>query len=272
MNREILGKTIEKIHETNPILFHITNTVTISDCANITLSMGGSPLMSFCQEELDDILSLSSALVLNIGTMDLFMRNLIIKAGKLANQKNVPVILDPVGAGASKIRKELVESLIKEVRFAVIKGNMAEINTIAGVKNISNRGVDSIEEENNKEEIAIMLAQKLKTVIAITGKEDIITDGNAVVIVKNGIPLLRKITGTGCMTASLIGCACGSIKNHFISAVLGVSLMGIAGEIAEKQLSNYNGNGSLKVFILDSIFNINEKTYLDFLNISIYSI
>ena len=136
MSKELFGNIIETIREKNPLVFHITNTVTINDCANITLAMGGSPLMSFCKEELEEILSFSSALVINIGTMEKNMRKMVVKAGKIANKLNVPVVLDPVGAGASKPRKELVESLIKEVKFAVIKGNLAEIKTIAGLRKL----------------------------------------------------------------------------------------------------------------------------------------
>lgn len=149
------------------IVFHITNSVTINDCANITLALGGSPLMSYCKEELREILSFSSALVINIGTMESKMCEMVVEAGKLANELNVPVILDPVGAGASASRENLVKKLISNVKFAVIKGNLAEIKTIAGIKNENNKGVDSVEEFENSSSLARELAIELESVIAI---------------------------------------------------------------------------------------------------------
>lgn len=263
MEKEKIGNIIEEIREKQPLVYHITNTVTINDCANITLSMGGSPLMSFCEDELEEILSFTSALIINIGTMDKQMRKIVVKAGKIANKLGVPVILDPVGVGASKARKELIDDLLKNVKFAVIKGNLAEIKSMAGLKNMANRGVDSIETLENSDEIAKELALKLGTVIAITGKEDIISDGKRVAIIKNGTPILGKVTGTGCMTASLIGCACGSNKDYMLGTTLGVSLMGIAGELSEKTLRENEGNGTLRVKILDNIYNINKERFLE---------
>ena len=168
IEREQLGNVITKIREKQPIVFQITNTVTINDCANITLAVGASPLMSFCEEELEDILSFASSLVINIGTMDKQMRKMAVKAGQTANRMGKPVVLDPVGVGATKARKELVEDLLKNVHFAVVKGNMAEIKSIYGMENTANRGVDSVEDLENGDEIAKTLAKRYDTVIAVT--------------------------------------------------------------------------------------------------------
>ncbi|MDP0489402.1 MAG: hydroxyethylthiazole kinase [Fusobacterium sp. JB019] len=261
MEEKILGNIITKIREKQPIVFHITNMVTINDCANITLALGASPLMSFCEEELEDILSFSSALVLNIGTMDKSMKTMVVKAGKIANKLGKPVILDPVGAGASKARMELVGKLIENVDFAVIKGNMAEIKSIAGIKNKNNRGVDSVEALENADEIALDLAKKLNTVIALTGKQDIVTDGKRISKINNGTAILGKVTGTGCMTASLIGSACAAQQDNFLAATVGVSIMGISGEIAESRLSEGQGNASLRVGIIDSVYNMTSENF-----------
>ena len=256
MRAEILNIVREK----NPVVFYITNSVTINDCANITLALGGSPLMSYCKEELREILSFSSALVINIGTMESKMCEMVVEAGKLANELNVPVILDPVGTGASASRENLVKKLISNVKFAVIKGNLAEIKTIAGIKNENNKGVDSVEEFENSSSLAKELAIELESVIAITGKEDIVSDGKRVCKIKNGTPLLRKVTGTGCMTASLIGTICGAYREDiYEGAILGVVLMGIAGEIAEKSLTSEEGSGTFRMRIIDNIFNMTEE-------------
>lgn len=261
MEKNLLGTVVEKVREKQPIVFHITNTVTINDCANITLAMGASPLMSFCEEELEDILSFSSSLVINIGTMDKPMRDMVVKAGQIANRLGKPVILDPVGVGASAMRKNLVEDLIKNVKFAVIKGNMAEIKSIAGMKNDSNRGVDSVEELENADEIAKDLALRLNTVIALTGKQDIVTDGEKVAKINNGTPILGKVTGTGCMSASLVGSTCGATDNYFVGATTAIAIMGISGEIAESGLIKGQGNASLRVGIIDSVYNMNEEIF-----------
>lgn len=256
-----ISNIIDEIKEKKPIVFHITNVVTINDCANITLAIGASPLMSFCKEELREILSFSSSLVINIGTMEKSMTQMVVEAGKIANELNKPIILDPVGAGASKVRKKLIEELIKNVRFSVIKGNIAEIKAIAGIKNIINRGVDSIEEIDNADQFVKNLAQKLNCTIAMTGKKDIISDGKDVAIINNGISMLGKVTGTGCMTTSLIGSSCGVNKNYFLSSILGVSLMGISGEIAFEK-NHKIGNGTLRTKILDNIYNITKESFI----------
>lgn len=267
--KEQLGNVIKKIREKQPIVFHITNTVTINDCANITLAIGASPLMSFCEDELEDILSFASALVLNIGTMDKQMREMAVKAGQTANRLGKPVVLDPVGVGATRARKELVEKLLTNVHFAVVKGNMAEIKSIYGIENSANRGVDSVEDLENGVEIAKALAKRYDTVIAVTGKQDIISDGERVAKVNNGTTILGKVTGTGCMTASLVGSACGAERDYFIAAAAGVAMMGIAGEKAEEHYSVGNGNGTLRTEILDNICNMTGDRFMESENIEI---
>lgn len=250
---------LSKIKNKNPIVFHITNTVTINDCANITLSVGASPLMSFCKEELDDILSFSSALVLNIGTMDIALRQNALSACKKANEKNVPIVLDPVGVGASSERKKLVQTLLENAKFAVIKGNSAEINTIAGFKNEHNRGVDSHEDIKNPQELVKNLASKLNCTIAMSGAIDVVSDGEKVALISNGTKELSRVTGTGCMCASLIGSACGAGESGFESAVFGLSLMGMS---AEKFCgAGKSGNGSLRVALLDGVYNMDESLF-----------
>lgn len=254
------AKVISEIREKKPIVYQITNTVTINDCANITLAIGASPIMSFCEEELEDVLSFASALVINIGTMDKNMRKIVVKAGKIANRLGKPVVLDPVGAGATQARKELVEKLLKKVKFAVIKGNVAEIKAIYGMKNENNRGVDSVESSENIEEVAKELAKKYNCVIAATGKVDIVTDGEKVAKIENGDAVLGSVTGTGCMTGALIGSACGADEDYFAGAVCGITTMGIAGENAK---SVGEGSGTFRRVIMDSVYNMSEESFLE---------
>lgn len=254
------AKVITEIREKKPIVYQITNTVTINDCANITLAIGASPIMSFCEDELEDVLSFASSLVINIGTMDKSMRKIVVKAGKIANRLGKPVVLDPVGAGATKARKELVEKLLEKVKFAVIKGNVAEIKAIYGMKNENNRGVDSVESSDNIEEIAKELAKKYSCVIAATGKVDIVTDGERVAKIENGDAVLGSVTGTGCMTGALIGSACGAQDDYFAGAVCAITTMGIAGENAK---SVGEGSGTFRRVIMDSVYNMSEESFLE---------
>lgn len=269
LEKEQLGNVITNIREKKPIVFQITNTVTINDCANVTLAIGASPLMSFCADELEDILSFASALVINIGTMDKHMREMAVLAGQTANRMGKPVVLDPVGVGATKARKALVEDLLKNVQFAVIKGNMAEIKSIYGMENTENRGVDSVEELENADEIAKILAKRYDTVIAVTGKQDVVSDGHRVAKINNGTPILSKVTGTGCMTGALIGSACGANRDYFTAAACAVAMMGIAGEKAEEHFSVGNGNGTIRVEILDNIYNMTADRFIEAENIQL---
>lgn len=251
---EKIKELLYSIKAKKPLVHHITNYVTANDCANIVLAIGGSPVMADAIEEVEDMVTIASALVINIGTLNNVKVESMIKAGKKANEIGVPVILDPVGVGATPYRKEVALRLIKNINFAVIRGNLAEIKTLSGMNAIS-KGVDSEEiQSGNVNDIALALALKLKTVVAITGKVDYVSDGSKVISIKNGHEMLATVTGTGCMCTSLIGSYCGVTKDYLTAAVAGIMTMGIAGEIAFKRLSEYDGSGNFKVKLIDAIY------------------
>lgn len=250
-----IGVALKNIKDKKPLVYHLTNTVTINDCANVTLAIGGSPLMSFCIEEIEEIIGFSSSVVLNIGTMDKSMRTMAVEVGRIANKLKKPIVLDPVGVGATKVRKSLVNTLLKEVKFTVIKGNIAEIKSLMNIKSL-NRGVDSLEKNINGEELVKLAAQKFDSVIAITGEVDFIGDKEMIFRVMNGHKKMGLVTGTGCMISSLIGTFLGAGSKPLVSALGGILSMGIAGELAEK---NFQGTGSLRVDIIDNISNLDEK-------------
>ncbi|MCB2296522.1 hydroxyethylthiazole kinase [Clostridium tagluense] len=264
INKKII-ELLNSVKEKNPLVHHITNYVTVNDCANITLAIGGSPVMAEDINEVSDMVSLSSSLVINIGTLNSSSVQSMIQAGKRANELNIPVILDPVGAGATSYRTETAKKIIDGVKLAVIRGNLSEIKTIYGV-NSKTKGVDSSESvsENGNElieekKMARALASKLNTVVAITGVVDIITDGKTLYTASNGHKIMAKVTGTGCMCTSLIGCYLGSGDNNLLAALAGIVSMGIAGEIAYEGLDKNNGGtGTLKVKILDAIYNLSQ--------------
>mgnify|MGYP001300064731 CR=1 FL=1 len=256
---ELLGN----VRRTKPLVHHITNYVTVNDCANATLAIGASPIMADDIEEAAEITAISSALVLNIGTLNKRTVESMIAAGKEANNRGIPVILDPVGAGASELRNETVRRLLAELRFSVIRGNMSEIRYIAGLR-ATTKGVDASEAdlENSMQsgmDIARALANQYHCTIAITGATDIVSDGKSVFCVENGHPMLSSITGTGCMCTSLIGSFCGITTDYRMAAVAGLLCMGIAGENAY-EAAGQQGNGSYRVAIIDEISKLSPET------------
>ena len=246
---------IDKVKEINPLVVHYTNEVTINDCANVTLALGASPLMSYSYEEVEEVIGISSAVVINIGTMNSSRLDLFVQAGKAANKYNKPVIFDPVGVFATKTRSEFVNKLLNEVKFDVVKGNVAEIKYICGL-DVNGKGVDSFDDVEDISEIVKKAAKRLECVIVATGVIDYVSDGKNVIKIENGTAKLKGITGTGCMTGSLIGSFLGTGKNRLESAAMGTLVMGIAGELADE------GNtplGSFKVKLMDNINKLNKN-------------
>ena len=269
INKKII-ELLNKLKEKNPLVHHITNYVTVNDCANITLAIGGSPVMADDINEVREMVSLSSALVINIGTLNTTSIQSMLVAGKTANKLNIPVILDPVGAGATSFRSDTAKRIIGEVKLAVIRGNLSEIKTLYGIE-AKTKGVDACvrvsvngDEFAQEKEMARALATKYNTVVAITGEVDIITDGKILYSVENGHKIMARATGTGCMCTSLIGCYLGAGDSNLIATLAGVVSMGIAGEIAYEGLDKkHGGTGTLKVKIIDAIYNLSKDEIIE---------
>lgn len=249
---------IDKVKEGNPLVVHYTNEVTINDCANVTLALGASPLMSYSYEEVEEVVSIADAVVINIGTMNSDRLDLFIKAGKAANKFNKPVILDPVGVFATKTRTEFTNKLLNEIKFTVVKGNAAEIKFIGGF-DVKGKGVDSFNDEEDITEIVKKAAQKLECVVVATGITDYVSNGEEVIKIENGTSKLKGITGTGCMTGSLIGSYLGISDNSLEAATMGVLSMALAGELADK---NNISIGSFKVELMNQIYELNSEKFL----------
>lgn len=243
-----------------PLVHNITNYVTVNDCANAVLAIGASPIMAEDMEETQDITSISSALVINIGTLNKRTIDSMIASGKKANELGIPVILDPVGAGASKLRNDTTEAILQQVKLAVLRGNMSEISFVAGLE-VSTKGVDASEADakNDGVTIAKKVANQFNCIVAITGAIDIISDGKRVVTIENGHKMLSKVTGTGCMTTALTGAFAGATEDYYTAAVAGVASMGIAGEIAYEKAGNL-GAGSFHTAIIDAISQLDAGT------------
>lgn len=256
----MFSEIIENVKNKTPLVHNITNYVTVNDCANILLACGGSPIMADDIEEVEEITSICSALVINIGTLNSRTVESMLKAGKKANELSIPVILDPVGAGASRLRTDTAFKLLDEIKFAVIRGNMSEIKTVGRAAASGTRGVDasmsdSITEENIDEAVRYInsLSEKLSAVVAVTGAIDIVSDGTKTYAIRNGHPMMSRISGTGCMLTSVIGAYCGANKDNIIdAAAAAVCIMGLCGELAyEKMKRNDDGTSLLRSYLID---------------------
>lgn len=254
-----IGAVKEKIKEKNPLVHHITNYVTVNDCANMVLAMGASPVMADDIEEVEEMVSFASSLVINMGTLNSRTIESMIQAGKRANELDIPVIFDPVGVGATTLRTNTAKRMMKEVKLSVIRGNMSEMKFLAGL-NVEIKGVDSIADEKDGEDIAKNLSKELDCVIAITGKKDIIAYKEKICTIENGHSILSKVTGTGCMTTSLIGTYMGATKDPFLSSVAGILTMGLSGELAYDSLTVDEGIGTFKVRLFDKVYQLTSKS------------
>ncbi|HBV88903.1 hydroxyethylthiazole kinase [Desulfosporosinus sp.] len=256
--REKICASLSVIKEKSPLIHHITNYVTVNDCANIVLAIGGSPVMADDLEEVAEMVGFASALVLNIGTLNSRTIESMLIAGLKAKELGIPVILDPVGVGATKLRTKTAEKLIRQIKPEVIRGNMSEIKVLAGLE-VAIKGVDSLADEQDSSVVAKKLASEFGSIIAITGKTDVISDGLNVCFLENGHKILADVTGTGCMTTSLVGTFCGVTKDYFTAAAAGIISMGLAGEIAQASLRQGEGIGTFRVRLMDSIYNLTPE-------------
>lgn len=272
MNTDIAQKVVEllnRLKNKKPLIHNITNYVTVNDCANILLAIGASPIMADDLKESADITSIASALVINIGTLNERTIESMIASGKRANELNIPVVLDPVGAGASSFRNETTKRILEEIKISVLRGNMSEIKFIAGLE-CETKGVDASESDLKSDSdegiiVAKSLAKRFNCTVAITGVCDIVSDGEKSVTIANGTKMLSNVTGTGCMTTALVGGylgACETKEDLFIAAISGIVSMGICGEIAEERAGNI-GLGSFHMAIIDAVSNLDEDILLN---------
>lgn len=268
---------MEQVKTKSPLVHNITNYVTVNDCANILLACGGSPIMADDSEEVAEITALCNALVINIGTLNKRTIDAMILAGIKANELGHPVVLDPVGAGASRLRTQTAYKLMEQIQFAVIRGNISEIKTISAgsgnTKGVDAAVTDVVTEESLNEAILFAKALSLKTgaVIAITGAIDIIANCDKAFVIRNGHPMMSKITGTGCMLSSVIGAFCGAnLANILEATATAVSIMGLCGELAyRKVLQNDSGTSSFKMHLIDYISKMDTRTLEEGMKIEI---
>jgi hydroxyethylthiazole kinase len=246
---------LERVRREKPLVHHITNWVTIYDCANITRAFGALPVMAHAEEESAEMAGIASSLVLNIGTLTPELVRSMIKAGIKANQRKIPVVLDAVGVGATKLRDEKAIEILEKVKITILKGNSSEIARIAG-KDVLTRGVESSHVDEDMLSVARELAAKRRLCVVVTGKEDIVTDHRSTYLIANGHVMMSSIVGTGCMAASVIGAFAAVEKDPANASLQALMCYGIAGELAAVYSS---GPGSFKSNFYDEVYNLDRE-------------
>ncbi len=266
MEKSALSDALRKVRATVPLVHCITNYVTVNDCANALLACGGSPIMSDEPLDVRDIQTICGGLVLNIGTLNERTIEGMKVAGACATELGHPIVLDPVGAGASRLRTDTAGLLLDSFDVKAIRGNMSEMKALAGAA-AATRGVDvnpddAVTLENMKESAAFAkaLAAKTGAVIAITGAIDIVADAERAFAIGNGSPIMGKITGAGCMLTCLVAAYAvvnpSALLEGVVAAVAG---MGVAGEIAEARMQPVDGNASFRAYLIDALYCLNGE-------------
>lgn len=256
----MLKEYLENVREKAPLVHNITNYVTVNDCANILLACGGSPIMADDPEDAKEIQGICGGLNLNIGTLNQRTIPAMFAAGKTANSCGHPVLLDPVGAGASSLRTRTALELMEKVRLTAIRGNISEIKTLAlgsgTTKGVDADLTDAVTDETIPQTAAFAKEFSAKTgsIIVITGAIDLIADSSSVYAVRNGHPMMSRITGSGCMLSAMTTAYLTANPDHLLEACLtAVCAMGICGERAFARLSGHEGNATFRNYLIDEV-------------------
>jgi len=251
------GTTLRALREAKPLVHQITNYVVMNETANATLALGALPVMAHAREEVEEMVGLAGALVLNIGTLSPHWVDAMLAAGKGANARGMPVVLDPVGAGATSYRTETAKRILDEVDVTVLRGNAGEVATLLGVE-AEVRGVESIGAGGEPAELARGAAKTLGVVASVTGPIDHVSDGETVLAVANGHELLGAVTGTGCMSSAITGCFLAARPDDALAAAAeALAAFGVAGEDAARDAK---GPGSFHVNLYDALAALDPDT------------
>jgi hydroxyethylthiazole kinase len=251
----VCAELLTRVRERHPLIHHITNFVVMNDTANLTLALGALPVMAHAKEEVAEMVSAAGALVLNPGTLTPEWVSAMLIAGKRANELGIPIVYDPVGVGATKLRDDTGRRFLAELRLAVIRGNSGEVGALAGAGGVV-KGVESVEGVKDPAQVAMNLAQRHHTVVAITGKRDILSNGTRVLGVDNGDPLLKTITGSGCMATTAVAVFCAVEIDYLIAAAAALACYGLAAQLAAQHSA---GPGTFRAALLDALYNLTPE-------------
>ncbi|MCS3554535.1 MULTISPECIES: hydroxyethylthiazole kinase [unclassified Sphingobacterium] len=256
---------IQQVRAQSPLVHNITNFVVMNNTANALLAVGASPIMAHAKTEVVEMVTISDSLVINIGTLDEVWSESMLLAANTASQLGKPWILDPVGAGATSYRDHILKELLRE-KPTVIRGNASEIIALNKSNLIKTKGVDSTSQSGEAVKAALDLHRQYGSVVCISGETDIVISGSQEIHLKNGHLLMTKVTGLGCSASAIVGAFIAVIANKTEAVTAAMALMGVAGELAEKES---DGPGSLQVKLLDKLYNITETEFGNTLKFSI---
>lgn len=259
----MLKELFDNVRIKKPLIHNITNYVTVNDVANMVLACGASPIMADDEHEVEEITSICTGLNINIGTLNSRTISSMKKAGQKANELSHPIVLDPVGVGASQLRTKTAFELIEHVQFDVIRGNISEIKVLAfqqgSVHGVDANVEDAVTEENLDKCITFIknYAKQVHAVVAVTGAIDLVSDGEMCYVIRNGTKEMSSITGTGCQLSALTAAFVSANQDHILEAVTAaVCAMGLAGEIAKDNMLAHEGNATYRNRIIDAIYHM----------------
>ena len=247
---------LARLRQRQPVVHHLTNWVTIYDCAQVVKVLGGSPVMAHAKEEVAQMTGIASALVLNIGTLTPEFVEAMLLAARAANAKGIPVVLDVCGAGATALRDESSFKLLNEARIDILKGNASEIARVSGLQ-VQTKGVDAAAVDLDLRQLAQSLARQRQSVVVVTGAEDIVAGPEKLYVVHNGHPLMAHVVGTGCMAASIIGAFAAVEPDLAAAAAAALVCFGVAAEVAALEAA---GPASFKERFFDALYLLDEAT------------
>lgn len=257
---------LENVRDKSPLIHCITNYVTVNDCANILLACGASPIMADDPAEAEHITQISSGLTINIGTLNASTIPSMLASGKRANEKGIPAVLDPVGAGASPLRTQTAERLMRDIKFSVIRANISEIKALAlsagGARGVDADKADAVTEQNLQESVAFAkdFAKRCGCVAAVTGRIDIVADAKTAFVIRNGHEMMSRITGSGCQLSALTAAfAAANPQEPLRAAAAAVCAMGLCGQKAFERMGAADGNASYRTYLIDAVFNLTPQ-------------
>ncbi len=263
--RRLLVERLGWVAERRPLVHHITNFVVKNQTANVTLCLGALPVMAHALEEVEEMAAQAGALVINMGTPYPDLEKAMLAAGRAANRAGVPVVFDPVGVGATAYRTRIARTLVEEVRFAVVRGNAAEMAALAGLE-AEIRGVESISAGEDVAEVARAAASRLGCVAAVTGEVDAVSDGTRTLRVRNGHPMLSLVTGTGCMATTAVAVLAAAGEPYLEAAAAALALFGLAGEMAAE--ASGGRPGTFQVELFNALYELRARQDIEGLRVS----
>jgi hydroxyethylthiazole kinase len=256
--RDALGtwQAVQEVRKLAPVVHNITNYVVMNTTANALLALGASPVMAHAEEEMADMVGIASALVINIGTLSKDWVRAMFKAAERAMERGIPVVLDPVGAGATTYRTATARGLVSAIRPAIIRGNASEIMAVLGDE-ARTKGVDSSEASHDAVAAAMAIHQTWGSTVCISGATDYVIGGKAMYQIRNGHPMMTRVTGLGCTASALCGAFAAVTRDPSLAAAQAMAVMGIAGELAAE---GAEGPGSLQLRFLDTLYRLDQAT------------